>query len=183
MNYSFTTLDSQLTAAQEWLTREYKALRTGRANPAVLDNVQVSAYGSIMPLNQVASISMEDARSIRVTPFDSSILRDIEKGITEAKLGLGSAVDQTGVRLSFPDLTTERRQEFVKLGKATLEEARTRVRMARDECWKDIQAKEKEGGMSEDDKFRLKDEMQKKVDAANKKLEEQLGKKEKEILS
>ncbi|NBV77126.1 ribosome recycling factor [bacterium] len=183
MNYSFATLDSQLTLAQEWLTKEYKALRTGRANPAVLDNVQVSAYGSMMPLNQVATISLEDARSIRITAFDTSLVRDIEKGIVEAKLGLGTAVDGTGIRLSFPDLTTERRQEFVKMGKATLEEARTRVRMARDECWKDIQAKEKEGGMSEDDKFRLKDDMQKKIDATNKKLEELFEKKEKEILS
>lgn len=179
--YSFTTLEQKLASAHEWLTREYKTLRTGRASPSILDSVHVSAYGASMPLNQVASIGVEDTRTIRISPFDSSLTKEIEKGITEAKLGLGTAVDQSTIRVSFPELTGERRAEFVKIAKGKLEEARTTVRVARDECWKDIQEKEKEGGMSEDDKFRLKEEMQKKIDAQNEALEALFDRKEKEM--
>ncbi len=179
--YSFSHLDQKLTAAGEWLVREYKTLRTGRASPSILDSVHVAAYGSSMPLNQVATIGIEDARTLRISPFDSSLTKEIEKGITEAKLGLGTAVDQSTIRVSFPELTGERRAEFVKIAKGKLEEARTTVRMARDECWKDIQEKEKEGGMSEDEKFRLKEEMQKKIDTCNESLETLFEKKEKEM--
>ncbi len=183
MAYDFKSFEAQLKGVEEWLSREYKALRTGRANPAILDNVQVSAYGSLQPLKHVASISVEDARSIRVQPFDASLIKDIERALVAADLGLGTVPDQSGIRLSFPDLTTERRQEMVKQAKGILEEARTRVRQERDECWKDIQDKEKEGEMSEDDKFRGKEDMQKRVDAANDSLEKLFEKKETEMMS
>lgn len=182
MAYNFSSLDTHLQSAQEWLQREYKTLRTGRASPAILDGVHVSAYGSMMPMKQVATVSTEDARTLRVAPFDTSLIKDIERGITEADLGLGITTDSSGIRVSFPELTGERRAEFVKIAKAKLEEARTTVRVARDDCWKDIQEKEKEGGMSEDDKFRGKEDMQKKVDAMNAALESLFDKKEKEMM-
>ena len=145
--------------------------------------MHVQAYGSLQPLKHLASIGVEDARTIRVQPFDTSVLKDIERAIIAADLGLGTVPDQSGIRISFPDLTTERRQEMVKLAKSILEDARTRVRQARDECWKDIQEKEKEGEMSEDDKFRGKEDMQKRVDACNDALEALFNKKETEMMS
>ena len=98
-------------------------------------------------------------------------------------MGLGVTSDGAVIRVSFPDLTTERRQELIKVAKGKLEEARTTVRVARDECWKDIQEKEKNGEISEDDKFRLKDEMQKKIDDGNEQLEKSFEAKEKEMTS
>ena len=183
MAYDFNKLESGIAGAKEWLAREYTGLRTGRATPAILDSVHVSAYGSMQPLKHLATISVEDARTLRVQPFDSSVLKDVERAISAADLGLGMVPDQSSIRITFPDLTSERRAELVKVAKGKLEEARARIRMARDECWKDIQEQEKEGGMGEDEKFRLKDEMQKKVDAGNEALENTFNSKEKEMTS
>ena len=181
MAYDFKSLETKLAASKAWLAREYQGLRTGRATPMILDNIQVMAYGSLMSLKQVATVSIEDARTLRVQSFDPSIVKDIEKAITAADLGVGTGSDGAGVRVTFPELTSERREQLVKLAKGKLEEARTTIRVARDECWKDIQEQEKTGGISEDDKFRLKDEMQKKIDAANGELEKVFDKKEEEM--
>lgn len=183
MTYDFKPLDAKLAGAKEWLSREYQGLRTGRATPAILDSIQVQAYGSMMPLKQVATIGVEDARSLRVQAFDPGIIKDIERAIAQADLGVGVGSDASGIRVTFPELTSERREQLVKLAKGKLEEARTTVRVARDECWKEIQEAEKEGGMSEDDKFRLKDDMQKKVDAINDELQKLFDKKETEMQS
>jgi ribosome recycling factor len=171
MDYDFKPLDTKLKEAREWLSREYSGLRTGRAAPAILDNVQVSAYGSLMPLKQVGSISVEDARTLRVNAFDAGILKDIERAITAANLGVGTSSDGASVRVSFPELTSERREQLVKFAKQKLEEARTSVRLARDESWKEIQEREREGTLTEDDKFVLKDDLQKRIDTINEELE------------
>src|SRR6185369_6317900 len=104
------------------------------------------------------------ARTLRITAYDPGLLKDIERAIVAANLGVGTVADSSGIRVTFPELTGERRQEFVKLAKAKLEEARTTVRLARDEAWKDIQNREKEGTLTEDDKFSLKEELQKIID-------------------
>ncbi len=181
MAYDFKPLDTKLAGAKEWLSREFQGLRTGRASPAILDGISVQAYGSMMPLKQVATIGVEDARSLRIQAFDPSTIKDIERAITEADLGLGIGSDSAGVRVTFPELTGERREQLIKLAKGKLEDARTTVRQAREECWKDIQEQEKEGTLTEDDKFRLKDEMQKKVDDMNAELEKAFDKKEAEM--
>jgi ribosome recycling factor len=181
MIYDFTTVDQQLEAAREWLSREYKGLRTGRAAPAILDGISVTAYGSIVPLKQVANVSVEDARTLRVAPFDPSTLKDIERSISQANLGLGTSADSSSVRVTFPELTSERRQELVKVAKQKLEEARAAVRVARDESKKDIQDAEKEGGMGEDEKFRIMEDLQKRIDVANAELEKAFTSKEKEM--
>ncbi|MEK7509887.1 MAG: ribosome recycling factor [Patescibacteria group bacterium] len=183
MAYDFSLLEGKLTAAKEWLKKEYQGLRTGRATPVILDGISVQAYGSMMPLKQLATIGIEDARTLRVQAFDPGIVKDIERAITQADLGLGIGSDAAGVRVAFPELTSERREQLIKLAKGKLEEARTSVRLARDECWKDIQDKEKGGELTEDDKFRLKEEMQKKVDAANEELEKSFERKEEEMRS
>lgn len=177
----FKSFDAKLAGAKEWLTREYQGLRTGRATPAILDGVSVQAYGSTMPLKQLATIGIEDARSLRVQAFDPGIIKDIERAITQADLGVGTGSDASGVRVTFPELTSERREQLIKLAKGKLEDARTTVRGARDECWKLIQDQEKEGSITEDDKFRLKEEMQKKVDALNDELQKVFEKKEAEM--
>ena len=180
-NYDFKQFDAKTSAAKDWLQKEYRGLRTGRAAPAILDGVSVSAYGSLMPLKQVGQVAIEDARTLRVSAYDPALIKDIERAIVTASLGVGTAVDSSGIRVTFPELTTERRGEFVKLAKAKLEEARTTVRMARDESWKEIQTREKEGTLTEDDKFILKDELQKRVDKVNDELETLFEKKEEEM--
>lgn len=181
MAYDFSTFDTKLGEAKQWLTREYQGLRTGRAAPAILDSVMVQAYGSQMPLKQVANVGVEDARTLRITAYDTSVIKDIERSVTAANLGLGVVADGQGLRVMFPELTADRREQLVKTAKQKLEESRTAVRVARDECWKDIQAKEEEGGMGEDEKFRLKDDLQKRVDAANDELQKHFEKKEAEM--
>ncbi len=181
MVYDFGSLKKNIAETEEWLKREFASIRTGRATPAILDNIKVESYGSRLPINQVGTVGIEDARTIRVSPWDQSQIKEVEKAITAANLGVSVSVDDKGVRVSFPDLTSERRASLMKLAKAKLEDARITIRGARDEVWNDIQKKQKDGEMSEDDKFRGKEEMQKFIDQGNKNLEELLKKKETEI--
>lgn len=180
-NYDFKALDTKIADAKEWLAKEYRGLRTGRASPAILEGISVSAYGSMMPLKQVASVGVEDARTLRVQPFDADLLKDVEKAIAGADLGLGTTTDSSTVRVSFPELTSERRTQLVKVAKGKLEEARTSVRLVREEAWKEIQSREKEGTLTEDDKFSLKEDLQKRVDKANEDLEKAFESKETEM--
>lgn len=181
MQYNFKPFEKRITELKEKLGKDLSAIRTGRATPAILDGVQVEVYGSRMPINQLAGIVVEDARSILITPWSAADGKEIEKAITLANLGLSVSAVEKGVRVSFPELTSERRDALVKVAKEKLEEVKKMLRSARDDVWSDIQKKEKEGGMGEDEKFRFKDEMQKKVDAGNKALEEAFERKEKEI--
>lgn len=183
MAYDFSKLKAGITQAETWLQNEFSALRTGRASPILLDGVSVEVYGSRMKLSQVASITVEDARSLYITPWDKGQLKPIEKAITLADLGVGVGSDDKGIRVSFPELTAERRQQLIKLVKAKLEDARVSLKGERAKVMDDIDAKEKEGAMSEDDARRTKDEGQKLIDAANKKLEELVTKKELELNS
>lgn len=183
MPYDFSELDQKLAGTQEWLSTEYKGLRTGRATPALLEGVRVNAYGSSTPLKQVASVNVEDARTLRIAPYDASLVKEVEKAIASEDLGVGTSADDQQVRVSFPELTEERRKEFVKVAKQKLEEARTAVRQARDEIWNDVQEQERDGTITEDDKYTLKEDMQKRVDAANEKLETSFKQKEDEILN
>ena len=117
-NYDFKIFETKAAAAQEWLAKEYRGLRTGRASPAILDSIMVSAYGSMMPLKQVASVGVEDARTLRVQPFDAALLKDIERAIAGADLGVGTTtpsarIDSNGIIRSssggfqFPDGTNQ----------------------------------------------------------------------------
>lgn len=180
-NYDFKVFDGKAAAAKDWLAKEFKNIRTGRANPAILDTVQVQVYGSMAPLKGAATIGIEDARTLRVQPFDPSTAKDIERGITAANLGLGTSFDGSIIRVTFPELTGERRAEFVKMAKAKLEEARATIRIARDESWKEIQEREREGTLTEDDKFILKDQLQERVDKVNCDMEDGFKKKEEEM--
>lgn len=181
MAYDFKPFEKRIKEIEEKFGRELGGVRTGRAAPAVLDSVQVESYGSRVTINQVASVQLEDARTLRITPYDSSQGKEIEKALTMANLGLSVGMDERGVRVSFPELTGERRASLIKIAKERMEECRISLRSARDDVWSNIQKLEKDGTMPEDDKFRAKDEMQKRVDAATKKFDEMLARKEAEI--
>lgn len=183
MLYDFSKLKNKTKEIEDWLRKEYTGIRTGMASPALLDNIVVESYGSRMGIKELASVSIEDARSLRVSPWDQTQIVNIEKAISLANLGVSLRVDEKGIRVLFPELTTERREVLTKLANSKLEESRVSLRSSRDDVWNDIQKREKEGGMGEDDKFRFKDEMQKIIDDASKKLEEVSAKKDKEIMS
>ncbi len=177
----FTQIKDKLAKSQEWLLNEFSGIRTGRAVPALLDNIMVDAYGSKTPLKQLANIGTEDARTLRISPFDISQIKDVERAIADADLGVSAQATSSEVRVIFPELTGERREQLLKIAKSKLEEARVAVRGARDEFKKVLQTKENDGDLSKDENHDAQEEMQKLVEEANKELEEQYNKKEDEI--
>ena len=181
MSYDFKPFEKRIKEIEERAVKELSGIRTGRAAPAILDVVLVESYGTRVPIVQIATVNVEDARTIRITPWDMGNAKEIEKAITVANLGLSVGADEKGIRVSFPELTSDRRSQLLKLAKEKVEELRTELRAARDHVWNDIQKQEKDKLMTEDDKFRSKDEMQKRVDAANKNFDAALERKEKEI--
>lgn len=179
--FNFSKFDQKGKAVEEWLEKELGGIRTSRATPAILDGVLVESYGAKLPINQIGSITSQDARTLFVTPWDTGAIKEVEKAIMAANLGLSVSAVDTGVRVSFPELTSERRAALIKVAKEKFEDARVSVRKLRDEIQKEIEAAEKAGGMGEDEKFRLKAELQKLTDALNKKLQDSVERKEKEI--
>jgi len=182
MDY-FKNLKNKILDIENWLKKEFSNIRTGLASTAILDKVRVESYGVLTPIDQVASITTEDAKTIRIKPWEASQIKVIEKALMGFDLGVSVTVDEKGIRLSFPELTSERRQDFVKIAKDKLEQAKISLRGERDETWGSIQVKEKEGEISQDDKFRLKDEMQKIIDDVGERLVSLFEKKEREILN
>ena len=183
MTYDFNSIKVKLKETEEWFKNEYHSVRTGRATPFLLDSVEVKSYGSKLPLKQVAAVTIEDPRTLRITPWDKTQMKEVESAITAENLGVSINSDQIGIRVTFPELTTESRTRLIKVIKAKFEEARVTMRQARDKTWSAIQEAERAGTMAEDDKFRAKDDLQKIVDANNKTLEEIMAKKEAEILN
>jgi ribosome recycling factor len=181
MAYDFTNFKKASAQAIEWMQKEYTSIRTSRAAPSILDSITVDAYGSKMPINQLATISIEGPKMLRLTPWDKGVAKPIDRAIREANLGLSVALDGETLRVSFPELTSERRVSLLKLAKEKLEDSRKTIRQEREKTLGDIDKKEKDGQVSEDEKFRLKNDLQKLVDEANQKLEELYNKKEKEI--
>src|SRR3989344_9301668 len=143
MAYDFKPFEKKIAEIVERLGKELSGVRTGRAAPAILDGVQVESYGTRLPLNQVANIAIEDARTLRVAPWDMGNVKEVERAITSANLGLSVGADERGVRVFFPELTQERRTALVKLAKERVEEARTALRVARDDVWSHIQKLER----------------------------------------
>jgi ribosome recycling factor len=181
MQYNFQNLKKKIDETADWLQKELQSVRTGRATPMLLDSISVEAYGSRMPIREIGAVSIEDPRTLRVSPWDLTQVKAVEKAITIANLGVSVSVDDKGLRVHFPELTSERRLILSKLTKEKLEAARIALRGERDQVWNDIQKQEKEGKMSEDDKFRAKEDMQKAIDEGNRKLEALAEKKEQEI--
>jgi ribosome recycling factor len=174
-------VSEKLKEVHEWLQKEYAGIRTGQASPALLDGVKVESYGSFVKLNQVGSVSVEDARTLRISVWDKQAVSAIERAITEADLGISTVSDSAGVRVIFPELTAERRTQLLKLAKAKLEDARISVRAVRDDAMKIIDKQEKDGNISEDERFTKKEKVQAEVDAMNKALEALFTQKETEL--
>ena len=179
--YNFSTFNARAKESYDWLAKEFGGLRSGRAAPAILDGVFVESYGSTVPVKHLATISLEDPRTLLITPFDSGTGKDIEKAIISANIGLSVSASDGGIRVHFPELTAETRTALLKIGKEKLEQARVTIRKHRDETIKDIEQQEKQGGMGEDEKFRLKKDLEKLMEAENKKLQEAFERKEREI--
>ncbi|MFZ1075258.1 MAG: ribosome-recycling factor [Minisyncoccia bacterium] len=181
MAYDFSKLKNDIKETEEWLSRELVGVRTGRATPSLLDGVKPEAYGTRTALRELASVSVEDARTLRVIPWDSSILKAIEKGIIDANLGIGVSTDDQGLRVSFPELSSERREQLRKIAGDKTEQAKVTLRSHRTDALKALDAAEKEGGIGKDEIARLKVEVQKLIDAGNDALAKVLQRKEEEI--
>jgi ribosome recycling factor len=172
----------RMEGALKALETDFATVRTGRASTHLLDRVTVSAYGSEMPLNQVATIGVPEARLLTVQPFDKTLMKDIEKALLEAQLGLTPSNDGQLIRLPVPPLTEERRKEYVKLVHKMAEDARIAVRNVRRDSMNDVKRQEKDGDLSRDAASRAQDEIQKLTDAEIKSIDEAMGRKEAEIL-
>ncbi|MES2994998.1 MAG: ribosome recycling factor [Patescibacteria group bacterium] len=181
MAYDFSKLDSSIKETEEWLSRELSGVRTGRATPTLLDGVKPEAYGTRTPITQMASVTIEDARTLRIVPWDKTLTKNIEKAVVDADLGVGTSVDDLGLRVTFPELTAERRTMLGKLAGEKTEQARVTLRGHRTDTLKEIDAAEKEGGMGQDDVKRYKEEVQKRIDKTNETLDAQLKRKLEEI--
>lgn len=173
----------KLEKVVERLKNEVASLRTGRASPVLVENLEVDYYGSKTPLKAMAAISSPEPKQLVIQPWDKQALPLIEKAIQSSSLGLNPVTDREVIRLSIPPLTEERRKELLKLLGKYLEEARIHIRRERDEALKEIDGKEKAKEISEDEKFRQKNEAQKIIDEVNKKIEERGLAKEKEIMT
>lgn len=182
MDKNFTAFKQKRDKIYEWLAKEFSTLRTGRATPSLLDNVMVDSYGSKMPIKHVAAISTEDPKTLRIVPWDTSMIKNIEQGIAASNLGVSTSPDSTSIRVIFPDLTTERRTLLSKLVKEKLEEAKISIRKEREKTINSITDAKKEGEISEDEQGGLKDNLQKLIDETNNKLETLASQKQTEVL-
>ncbi len=181
MAYNFTNLQNKIKGTEEWLAKELSGIRTGRASISFLDGVRVESYGSEMPISSLATISNEDSKTIRISPWDNSQIKSIEKALTVSNLGVSVVTDGSGIRVIFPELTGERRIQLVKVAKDKLEDARVALRRERNEVMDDINSQKKAGEMGEDEAERNKAEVEKKIKEGSEKLETLFTKKETEI--
>ncbi len=175
-------LSKAMTSRIESLDADLMKLRTGRASISLLSGVKVDYYGNLSPLNQVASLSTPDAKTIVITPYEKSLIPEIEKSIMKADLGIQPTNDGKVVRLPIPQLTEERRKDIVKALKKIGEEAKVGIRGLRRDANDKIKKLEKEG-LSEDESKRHQAEVQKQTDSFIAKIDEKMGKKEKEIMT
>jgi len=166
-----------------FLERELAKIRTGRASPSLVEEIEVECFGQKFPLKQLAAISSPGSRQILIQPWDKSCIEPIEKALSQSSIGASPIVDKDLIRLSLPPLNTEYRENLLRLISEKQEEARKTIRRWREEAWTEIQERAREGKIREDDKFRGKSELQKLVDEYNEKVEETGEKKKKEISS
>lgn len=174
---------TRMDAALDALRREFSTVRTGKATPALLDTVRVEAYGSKMPLNQVATVHTPDASLLMVQPFDKSVLAEIERGIQMADLGLNPSNDGNVIRVPIPALTEERRKEYAKLLHKMAEEAKVSVRHARKLSRDEVQGLMKEHELGEDDGHRQLDDIEKLTHEYADQIDELLSRKEHEVMA
>jgi ribosome recycling factor len=176
-------LTKRMDSALKALAHEFGGLRTGRASTNLLDGIQVDAYGSMLPLNQVGNITAPEARLLSVSVWDKSMVKAVEKAIRESDLGLNPAVDGQTIRVPIPALSEERRKEMVKVAHKYAENAKIAIRNVRRDGMDAVKKQEKDKLISEDEQRKQSDQIQKLTDDFIKKVDEQLALKEKDILS
>lgn len=181
-NELLTSGEDRMKKAVQNLTKELSTLRAGRANPSLLEKIQIDYYGAPTPLNQLASISVPEARLLVVQPYDKSVIDEIEKAILKSDLGLTPSNDGDVIRIAIPPLTEERRAELVKLVKKYAEENKVAVRNIRRDVNDDLKKSEKNGEITEDELRRLTDEVQKLTDKYIAQIDKIVDEKEKEIM-
>ncbi len=175
-------IESKMEKTVNALQDEYKAIRTGRASASLFDKVRVDYYGTPTPLNQVATISIPEARSVVISPFDKSLVSAIEKSIQKAELGLNPSNDGKVIRIAIPPLTADRRKELVKQAKATAENYRTTIRNLRRDGNDDLKKQQKAGEITEDQLKTETDKLQKLTDKYIEAINKVYDSKEKEIM-
>lgn len=183
MDEYLESMEDDLKNALESLDRDMSKVRTGRASPKLVEDlqVQVASYGAVMPLNQLATVQAPDARLLVITPWDKTTLNDIERGIIAAGLGLNPSSDGQLIRLPVPALTKERRQDLVKQVKAAGEDCKVRMRHVRREYNDTFKAAQKDGDVSEDDLHRLLKSVQELTDGYIKRVDDRTDAKEAEV--
>lgn len=175
-------LEDKMKKAIEHLEEEYSTIRAGRANPAILNKVQVEYYGALTPINQVGSISVPEARQILITPWDRTVLSAIEKAINKAEIGVNPINDGSCIRLTFPELNEERRKELVKEVKKLAENGKVAVRNVRRDGMEMVKAEQKNGDITEDELKFLEEKIQKMTDNYVEKIDLVSENKEKEVM-
>lgn len=177
-----TAAEQRMQGAEESVKREFGTIRTGRANPSILDRVEVEVYGSQMPLRSVANVGVPEPRLLTVTPFDPNSLKEIERAIDNANIGLNPQNDGKIIRLPIPELTEERRRDMIRMARGMAEEGRVSIRNVRRDEMRDVHELRKEGEVSEDDEHRAENVLQNLTDDYVKRIDALLTDKESELL-
>lgn len=178
-NDTIEKIKPEMEKALNYLKEEIKKIRTGRANPSLVEDVTVECFGQKFPLKQLAAISTPDPKQIVVQPWDKSYLEPIEKSLAQESLGASPVVDQDKIRIKLPSMSEEYRQKLSNILSEKQEETRKTIRRWREEAWNEIQEKEKNGEIREDAKFKAKEELQELVDEYNNKIKELIENKKK----
>lgn len=182
INEVYEKADQRMDKAITALKNDYAAVRAGRANPGVLDKILVDYYGTMTPINQLAAVSIAEARILQIQPWDISTLHPIEKAIQTSDIGINPQNDGKIIRLIFPTLTEDRRKEIAKDISKRAEEGKVAVRSVRRDCMEELKKMKKDSEITEDDLSQAETELQKKTDKHIKDIEEAFDKKQKEIL-
>ncbi len=177
-----TAAERRMQGALESLKNNFATIRTGRANPSLLDRIEVEAYGTRMDLRSVANVGVPEPRLLTVTPFDPNSLKDIERAILDSDIGLNPQNDGKMLRLPIPELTEERRRDLTRMARNMAEESKVSVRNVRRDEMRDVHELRKEGEVSEDDERRAEAELQKLTDGYVKRVDAVLADKEAELL-
>lgn len=183
MTADIADLTRRMEGAISSLQGEFSGLRTGRASTELLDHVRVDAYGSMMPINQLANVSAPEARLLVVSVWDAGLVKAVEKGIANADLGLNPATEGSTIRVPLPELSEERRKELAKVAGKYAENCRVSIRNVRRDGMDTLKKMEKDGDISEDEHRKKTDEIQKLTDDHVKKVDDLYTNKEKDILS
>jgi len=182
-NYDLNEIKRRMQGAVQSLKQELGGLRTGRATSGMLEPVQVEAYGTHMPLNQLATVTVPEPRLLSVQVWDRTMVHAVEKAIVNSNLGLSPATEGQVIRLRVPELNQERRKDMVKVAHKYAEHARVAVRQVRRDAMEQLKKLEKDGKISEDDHTRMSDEVQKATDQTVSEVDRTLAVKEKEIMT